>query len=81
MRHAHVQFVGGPLDGKVLVVTVNLAERVPREYRVPAPGLGAGPAEELVYEREEIRRADGRRHWRYAYVNHRDGRTRPTRGR
>ena len=77
MRHAHVQFVGGPLDGKVLVVAVNLAERVPREYLVPAPGHGAAPAEMLVYTREEIRRADGRRHWRYAYVNQRDGRPGP----
>lgn len=68
MRQAHVQFLGGPLDGRVLPVAVNLAERVPKEYRVPVPAHGDVPAQVLVYTREEIRGADGRRRWRYTFV-------------
>ncbi|MEZ0093795.1 hypothetical protein [Streptacidiphilus sp. EB129] len=57
MRQAHTQFVGGPLDGKVLAVAVNLAERVPREYRLPVPARGDAPAQVLVYHRQEVRGA------------------------
>ncbi|MEY9963551.1 hypothetical protein ABIA33_001584 [Streptacidiphilus sp. MAP12-16] len=67
MRQAHTQFVGGPLDGRVLPVAVNLAERVPKEYRVPVPAHGDVAAQVLVYHREEVRGTDGRRRWRYTY--------------
>ena len=68
MRQAHAQFVGGPLDGRVLAVAVNIAERIPPQHRVPVPAHGQLPAQVLVYGREAVRGADGRRRWRYAYL-------------
>ncbi|WP_042404061.1 hypothetical protein [Streptacidiphilus carbonis] len=68
MRRARVQFVGGPLDGRVSAVPVNLAERVPPEHRTTVPARDGGTAQTLVYVREPYRTADGRRQWRYAFA-------------
>jgi hypothetical protein len=69
MRHAQTQFVGGPLDGKILPVALTMAEQVPKRYKVPVPATADRPGYELVYEREEFTGADKRRRWRYVYVS------------
>jgi hypothetical protein len=68
MRRARVQFVGGPLDGRVAAVPVNLAERVPPEHRTTLPARAGAPVQTLVYVREQFHGTDGRRQWRYTYV-------------
>ncbi|MFC5906225.1 hypothetical protein [Streptacidiphilus monticola] len=67
MREAQTEFVGGPLDGKVLPVALTAFEQVPKYYRVPVPAHGDRPAEVLVYRREVVAGAKGRRRWRYAF--------------
>lgn len=73
MRRARVQFVGGPLDGRVAAVPVNLAERVPLEHRTTVPARADLPAQTLVYVREQFHGADGRRRWRYAFARTESG--------
>ncbi|MFC1400280.1 MULTISPECIES: hypothetical protein [Streptacidiphilus] len=68
MRRARVQFVGGPLDGRIAAVPVNLAERVPPEQRTTVPAASDRPAQTLVYVREQFHAADGRRQWRYVFA-------------
>ncbi|MGK4583624.1 hypothetical protein [Kitasatospora sp. HPMI-4] len=67
MRSADTEFVGGPLDGKVLPIALTLLGSVPKVYRVPVPAHGDVPATTLVYRRAELRTAKRRRYWQYEY--------------
>ena len=69
MRQAKTEFVGGPLDGRSLPVTVNLAERVPTEYLVQLPTRGGVPGRVVVYRCEAVHGPDGRRRRRYVYLS------------
>ncbi|MFE1783405.1 hypothetical protein ACFW9F_12630 [Streptomyces sp. NPDC059506] len=69
MRSENTQFVGGPLDGRVLPVLVGMLGNPPRVYRVPVPGPDGAPATEYVYHRAphpDPRRGRTSR-WRYEY--------------
>ncbi|MDH6126871.1 hypothetical protein [Kitasatospora sp. GP82] len=67
MRSAETEFVGGPLDGKVLPIMLSPLNSVPKVYRVPVPAHGEVPATTLVYRRSEQRDSKGRRRWQYEY--------------
>ena len=69
MRQVRTEFVGGPWDGRVRPVAVNLAERIPAEYLVELPAPEGGPVRVVVYRREASHGADGRRRWRYVFVS------------
>ncbi|GAA2831634.1 hypothetical protein GCM10010441_65230 [Kitasatospora paracochleata] len=68
MKRTDTEFVGGPLDGKVLPVLVSLFHNVPKVYRVPVPATADDPGYTLVYRRAKEYEAKGRRwRWRYEY--------------
>jgi hypothetical protein len=68
MRSADTEFVGGPLDGRVLPVLLSPFDNVPKVYRVPVPAHLDRPATVLVYRRARQHDARGRRRWRYEYA-------------
>ncbi|MDH6139005.1 MULTISPECIES: hypothetical protein [Kitasatospora] len=67
MRSEDTEFVGGPLDGRVLPIMVSLFNGVPKVYRVPVPAHGDEPARTLLYDRAKVYNAKGRMRWRYEY--------------
>ncbi|MFE9427976.1 hypothetical protein ACFYNO_34045 [Kitasatospora sp. NPDC006697] len=67
MRSADTEFVGGPLDGRVLPILLSPFNAVPKVYRVPVPAYGNRAAETLVYDRAKVHDAKGRPRWRYEY--------------
>lgn len=67
VRSAETEFVGGPLDGRVLPIMLNAFSTVPKVYRVPVPAHGDVPAATLVYRRAKQYDAKGRWRWRYEY--------------
>lgn len=68
MRSADTEFVGGPLDGRVLPILLSSFHTLPRIYRVPVPAHDDVPAETLVYVRAKEYDAKGRSRWRYEYA-------------
>ncbi|MEC3996973.1 hypothetical protein VSR01_27080 [Actinacidiphila sp. DG2A-62] len=52
MRHEETEFVGGPLDGRVLEVIVGMTGQPPRSYTVPVPGDDGRPDVTYVYHRQ-----------------------------
>ncbi|MFF4650601.1 hypothetical protein [Streptomyces sp. NPDC001380] len=68
MRSAETEFVGGPLDGRVLPIPVGPFNGVPKTYRVPVPAHLGRPASVLVYHRAKQYDARGRWRWRYEYA-------------
>lgn len=71
MRHEDTEFVGGPLDGRVLAVAVGLTGQPPRVYSVPVPppaGDGGGAALTHVYHREPSPGPRGSRRTRWVFV-------------
>ncbi|MEW1865549.1 hypothetical protein AB0399_35115 [Streptomyces sp. NPDC088194] len=65
MRHEKTEFVGGPLDGRVLEVMVGMTGQPPLDYRVPVPAPEGGPEKVYVYHRE---RGEGRgSRWVFVY--------------
>ncbi len=68
MRSADTEFVGGPLDGRVLPILLTPFHNVPRLYQVPVPAHGDEPARTLVYVRAKETDARGRTRWRYEYA-------------
>ncbi|NYI08394.1 hypothetical protein [Allostreptomyces psammosilenae] len=68
MRSEDVEFVGGPLDGRVLPVPVGPLGNPPRRYDVPVPPDGDEPGYTLHYRRAADPRARrSRRLWRYEF--------------
>ncbi|MFJ1758068.1 hypothetical protein [Kitasatospora sp. NPDC088134] len=67
MKSADTEFIGGPLDGRVLPVLLGMTHSVPKVYRVPVPAHGDNPAATLVYRRAKEYDAKGRFRWRYEY--------------
>ncbi|WP_055587118.1 hypothetical protein [Peterkaempfera griseoplana] len=67
MRSADTEFVGGPLDGRVLPILLSPFNNVPKVYRVPVPAHLDRPATTLEYHRAKQYDARGRWRWRYEY--------------
>ena len=67
VKSAQTEFIGGPLDGRMLPVHLNLVSVVPKVYRVPVPAHGDTPATTLVYVRAKRHDAKGRARWVYEY--------------
>jgi hypothetical protein len=67
VRHEETEFVGGPLDGRVIEVLVGMTGQPPKVYRVPVPG----PEGERVYvyhrRPAEGPRAERRTHLVFVY--------------
>lgn len=89
MRHEPSEFVGGPLDGRVLEIMTGMTGLPPLDYRVPVPAPqdpedgadgadpeGAAPPDERVYV---YHREPGRGRTRFVYVYDPDGRPHPER--
>jgi hypothetical protein len=68
VRHEQTEFVGGPLDGRVLDVLVGVTGQPPRVYTVPVPQPEGGPEREYVYHREPSPGPRGARRTRFVYV-------------
>jgi hypothetical protein len=69
VKSEETEFVGGPLDGRVLPVLVGLTGNPPRRYSVPVPDPDGGEPTVYVYRRvlnPDPRRRPGAR-WRYEY--------------
>ncbi|MET8699024.1 hypothetical protein ACFVUH_18135 [Kitasatospora sp. NPDC058032] len=66
MKSADTEFVGGPLDGRILPVPLGPMYGVPKKYTVPVPSHGDTPARTLVYVRAKQQRG-ARWYWRYEY--------------
>ncbi|GGO85446.1 hypothetical protein [Wenjunlia tyrosinilytica] len=71
MRSEQTEFVGGPMDGRVLPVLVGVTGHPPKVYRVPVPGEDGAAPTVYVYQRvlnpdPKGRRGAGR--WRYEYA-------------
>jgi hypothetical protein len=69
VRHEKTEFVGGPLDGRVLDVLVGMTGQPPRVYTVPVPAREDEPEREYVYHREPSPgpREDRRTRWVFVY--------------
>jgi hypothetical protein len=67
MRSAETEFVGGPLDGRVLPILLGAFNDVPKVYRVPVPAGQDRPATVLVYRRAKVPGSRGRWRWRYEF--------------
>lgn len=69
MRAEETEFVGGPLDGRVLPVLTGVFGNPPRTYSVPVPAVDGGEPVVHVYVRTA--HPDPRRRrlsrWRYEY--------------
>lgn len=74
MRHEAAEFVGGPLDGRVIEVLVGMTGQPPRVYRVPVPASEGGPEREYVYHREPSAGPRGSRRTRWVFVHDPEGR-------
>lgn len=68
MRSADTEFIGGPLDGRVLPILLSPFNAVPKVYSVPVPAHGDVPAQTLRYERAKAYSSKGRARWQYEYV-------------
>ncbi|GJF34243.1 hypothetical protein KNE206_69430 [Kitasatospora sp. NE20-6] len=66
VKSAETEFLGGPLDGRVLPVMLGVFHTVPKVYRVPVPGYHDTPPVTLVYRRTKVPGSKGWR-WCYAY--------------
>ncbi|WP_328916031.1 MULTISPECIES: hypothetical protein [unclassified Streptomyces] len=79
MRHEDAEFVGGPLDGRVLSVVTGATGQPPRVYRVPVPRPEGGPETVYVYHREPSPGPRGSRRTRWVFVYDPEGRPHPDR--
>jgi hypothetical protein len=61
MRHEATEFVGGPMDGRVVEVIVGMTGQPPREYVVEVGG------ERHVYHREAGVKGESRTPWVFRY--------------
>ncbi|GAA2144756.1 hypothetical protein GCM10009760_32620 [Kitasatospora kazusensis] len=67
MRSADTEFIGGPLDGKVLPIPLGPFNGVPNLYKVPVPAHGDVPSTTLIYRKAKEYDSKGRSRWRYEY--------------
>ncbi|WP_316520934.1 hypothetical protein [Kitasatospora brasiliensis] len=66
MKSADTEFVGGPLDGRILPIPLGPMFGVPKKYKVPVPAHEGVPARTLVYVRsKQVRGLSWS--WRYEY--------------
>jgi hypothetical protein len=72
VRHEDTEFVGGPLDGRVLAVLTGTTGQPPRVYTVPVPAPEDGPEDAPetvhVYHREPSPGPRGSRRTRWVFV-------------
>lgn len=68
MRHEDTEFVGGPLDGRVLGVLAGMTGQPPRVYTVPVPAPEGGPPVVHMYHREPSPGPRGSRRTRWVFV-------------
>jgi hypothetical protein len=68
VRHEDTEFVGGPLDGRVLQVLTGTTGQPPRVYTVPVPDPAGGPEAVHVYHREPSPGPRGSRRTRWVFV-------------
>ncbi|MFF7631921.1 hypothetical protein ACFZB9_02025 [Kitasatospora sp. NPDC008050] len=80
MRSADTEFIGGPLDGRVLPIYLSPFNAVPKVYKVPVPAHGEEPARTLVYLRAKRYSAKGRPRWVYEYAPEQSGQPQPPDG-
>lgn len=73
MRHERTEFVGGPLDGRVIEVLVGMTGQPPRVYTVPVPTPEGGPGHTYVYHREPSPGPRASRRTRWVYVHDPEG--------
>ncbi|MDH6704378.1 MULTISPECIES: hypothetical protein [unclassified Kitasatospora] len=66
MKSADTEFVGGPLDGRILPIPLGPLFGVPKTYKVPVPAHGDVPARTLVYVRSKQVRGISW-FWRYEF--------------
>ncbi|MFD5463157.1 hypothetical protein ACFWIQ_10080 [Kitasatospora sp. NPDC127059] len=66
MKSADTEFVGGPLDGRILPIPLGPMLGVPKKYKVPVPAHGDAAARTLVYVRSKQTRGLSW-FWRYEY--------------
>ncbi|MFD0398426.1 hypothetical protein ACFVHI_10150 [Kitasatospora sp. NPDC127121] len=66
MKSADTEFIGGPLDGRILPIPLGPMFGVPKTYKVPVPAHGDSPARTLVYVRSKQVRGISW-HWRYEF--------------
>lgn len=69
MRSEETEFLGGPLDGRVLDVLVGVFGNPPKTYSVPVPDEDGGEPTVYVYQRRPHPDPQRRRvaRWRYEY--------------
>jgi hypothetical protein len=69
VRSEDTEFLGGPLDGRVLPVLVGIMGNPPKTYTVPVPDPEGGEPAVYVYHRALNPDPARRRHarWRYEY--------------
>lgn len=79
MRHEDTEFVGGPLDGRVLGVLTGATGQPPKVYEVPVPQDGGAPPVVHVYHREPSPGPRAQRRTRFVFVYDPEG-NRPDRG-
>jgi len=80
VRHEDTEFVGGPLDGKVLAVLTGTTGQPPRVYSVPVPAPEGGPEVVHVYHRELNPAPRATRRTRFVFVYDPEGRRKPDGG-
>jgi hypothetical protein len=70
VRHEDTEFVGGPLDGRVLGVLTGITGQPPRVYEVPVPDDAGGPPVVHIYHRAPGSgpRSRGRIRWVFVYA-------------
>ncbi|WP_225846328.1 hypothetical protein [Streptomyces sp. HPF1205] len=73
MRHEETEFVGGPLDGRVLEVMVGLTGQPPKVYPVPVPQPD-GSERVYVYVRTPAKEVRPARRARWVFVYEPEGR-------
>jgi hypothetical protein len=73
VRHEETEFVGGPLDGRVIEVLVGMTGQPPKVYEVPVP-LPGGGEQVLVYHRRSGADRGAARRTRWVYVHDPEGR-------
>jgi hypothetical protein len=80
VRHEDTQFVGGPLDGRVMAVVTGMTGQPPKVYTVPVPDPAGGKPVVHVYHREPSPGPRADRRTRYVFVYDPEG-NRPDRPR
>lgn len=68
MRSENTEFVGGPLDGRLMGVLVGATGQPPKVYTVPVPDAGGGKPVVHIYHREPSPGPRAARQTRWVFV-------------